>query len=59
MLMYNHVEMARVTGVPMGYLLSRWAGGGVDMWLELGGCVGGGELFAESPSLEGPRWFGR
>jgi hypothetical protein len=26
MYMYNHIEMARVTGVPPSYLLTRWAG---------------------------------
>lgn len=25
MYMYNHIEMARVTGVPPSYLLTRWA----------------------------------
>ena len=30
---YNYVEMARVTGVPMSYLLTRWGeGGGGWLW---------------------------
>lgn len=33
MYMFNHIEMARVTGVPPSYLLTRWGGGVVGVWV--------------------------
>ena len=40
MYMYNYIEMARVTGVPMSYLLTKWV-----VWLRRHTCC---KLFAVS-----------